>query len=367
MIWPAPKVGIIYLNFPTKNWQEDIERAMKSFEKLNYPKDRVELIIVEPQKTVPRIKDWFDKNWNYKSGTSLPNIHYLFNTGDDIGFAANNNLGLVKARELGCDYVHLTNEDTEVDSEYLLQAVQTAESDPKIGAVQSLILLGQDRNKINSSGNAYHFLGFGYSNDYKLPAYQPTSLPASEIGYASGAAVLVRVSALNESLFDSAFYMYHEDTDLSLDLRSRGYKIVVEPKSIVWHWYQFGKSQSVFYWMERNRLALVFSYYRVWTLFLLAPIAFAMDIAITLFSLKNGWFDMKWKQLKELLDPKFWKWIHARRRHIQSTRKVGDRELLRLAVADIRFQEDAVRNPVLDYIGNPIMRVYWAIVKNLLL
>lgn len=368
MIWPAPKVGIIYLNFPTKNWQEDIDRAMKSFEKLDYPKDRVELIIIEPRETQPHIREWFDQYWSYKAGSSLPNIHYLYNEGPDIGFAANNNLGFKKALELGCDYVHLTNEDTEVHPDYLLAAVDTAESDPKIGAVQSLILLGHDRDLINSSGNAYHFLGFGYSNDYKTPLLaKEREGRGGEIGYASGAAVLVRISALNESLFDSAFFMYHEDTDLSLDLRSRGYKIVVEPKSLVWHWYQFGKSHSVFYWMERNRVALMLSYYKLWTLILLAPIAFVMDLALIVFSIKNGWFDMKWKQLKELFTPRFWKWILTRRKRIQSARRVGDRELLRPAVADIRFQEDAVRNPVLDYIGNPVMRVYWALVKHLMI
>ncbi|MCC7523147.1 glycosyltransferase family 2 protein [Candidatus Uhrbacteria bacterium] len=360
-----PKVGIIYLNFPTKNWERDIDRAMRSFEKLNYPKDKVELILVEPEKTEPRIKDWFFKNWMFKSGTSLPNLHYVFNSGDDIGFSANNNVGLAKARELGCEYVHLTNEDTEVDPDYLIRAVETAESNPKIAIVQSLILLGQDRDQINTAGNAYHFLGFGYSDGYKQPVsgfhFQ------NEIGYASGAAALVRLSALEgEKLFDEKFFMYHEDTDLSLRLRSRGWKIVLEPASIVWHWYEFGKSKNVFYLMERNRLALVLSYYKIWTLVIIAPMACVMDLALIVFSLKNGWFDMKWKQIKEIFDPNFWKWIKARRMVIHAMRTVSDKELLHLAVADIRFQGDSVRNPVLEYIGNPVMRAYWWMVKKLL-
>jgi len=52
-----PKVGIIYLAFPTKHWQRDINRAMQSFEALDYPREAVELIIVGPEKTSPRIKD----------------------------------------------------------------------------------------------------------------------------------------------------------------------------------------------------------------------------------------------------------------------------------------------------------------------
>lgn len=357
-----PKVGIIYLNFPTKNWERDIDRAMRSFESIDYPRESLELIIVEPEKTSPRIKDWFDAKW--MSSKSLPHVHYMMNRGENIGFAENNNLGFEKARELGCDYAHLTNEDTDVDPQYLKYAVECAESDARIGVVQSLILLGDDRERINSSGNAYHFLGFGYSNDYRAPR---STVRAGEIGYASGAATLVRVSALKDRpLFDKKLFMYHEDTDLSLDLKSRGFKVVIEPRSIVWHYYEFAKNKINYYWMERNRWVLMLSYYKLWTLFLIAPIALVMDIALSLFAIKNGWFDMKWKQVREWFDPAFWKWIHARRRAIRKSRTVGDRELLRLAVADIRFQEESVSNPVLEYIGNPLMKVYWAVVKLLI-
>lgn len=179
--------------------------------------------------------------------------------------------------------------------------------------------------------------------------------------------MLVRVSAIDQDLFDEKFFSYHEDTDISLRLRSRGYKIMIEPRSIVWHHYQFAKAKINYYWMERNRWVLVLSYYKLWTLFLIAPIALVMDTALSLFAIKNGWFDMKWKQMKEWLDPAFWRWIRARRRAIRSSRTIGDRELLRLAVADIRCQEQAVRNPVLDYIGNPLMRVYWFVIKHLVI
>ncbi len=358
-----PKVGIIYLAFPTKNWQRDMDRALRSFESIDYPRESLELILIEPEKTSPRVKEWFDANW--AQSPKLPRVHYIFNRDENIGFAENNNVGLQKARELGCDYIHLTNEDTDVDSSYLKYAVECAESDAKIGAVQSLILLGDDRERINSSGNSFHFLGFGYSNDYRVDR---SHAKTGEIGYASGAATLVRVSALgNRPLFDKKLFMYHEDTDLSLDLKSRGYKIVVEPRSIVWHYYEFGKNKINYCWMERNRWVLILSYYRLWTLFLVAPIAFVMDVALSLFAIKNGWFDMKWKQIKEWLDPAFWRWIRARRRMIASSRTVGDRELLRLAVADIRFQEEHVRNPVLEYIGNPVMRFYWAVIRQLII
>lgn len=357
-----PKVGIIYLAFPTKQWQRDINRAMQSFEALDYTRDAVELIIVEPEKTSPRIKDWFMETWGARP--ALPRVHYVMNTGENIGFAQNNNVGFEKAKQLGCKYVHLTNQDADVDPDYLKYAVLCAERDQMIGAVQSLILLGEDRDRINSSGNAFHILGFGYSQGYKDHRETVEKDTVHDIAYASGAAVLVRVSALNERpLFDEKLFMYHEDTDLSLDLRSRGYRIVIESRSIVWHYYEFAKNKINYYWMERNRWVLILSYYRLWTLLLLMPIAILMEVGLILFSIKSGWFDMKWKQMREWGSLSFWRWLLARRKIIQHSRALGDRDLLKLAVSDIRFQEESVRNPILDYLGNPFMKAYWSIVK----
>ncbi len=364
MTSPAPKVGIIYLTFPTKNWERDIDRAMRSFERLNYPKDRVELICVESKGSRPPVKSWFERMWITKSGASLPRIHYVFND-RQIGFSGNNNLGLEVAKGLGCHYVHLTNEDTEVDPDYLLRAVECAESDPKIGAVQSLILLGEEKDKINSSGNAFHFLGFGYSRDYKVKR-EACRVKREEIGCASGAGTLVRVFALDGPLFDEGLFSYHEDTDLSLRLKLRGYKVVIEPSSIIWHWYEFAKDKINYYWMDRNRYVLVFSYYRPWTILLILPMLIVMDLATAFFSMRRGWWDVKAKVYRDLFSGEFWRWIAERRRSIRAVRTIGDRELLKDAVASIEFQEDAVRNPVLEYIGNPVMKAYWWVAKRLL-
>lgn len=368
------KIGLIYLTYPTAKWERDINSFMSSFEKVNYPKERIELICVESKSKIPSIKDWFEKTWMPKSEKELPRIHYIYND-EWIGFAGNNNLGLAKAKELGCEYVHLTNEDTYVDPDYLIRAVERMQADPKVAIVQSLILLGEEPDKVNSTGNAFHYLGFGYSSGYHWTKNQALLFlekerernPDLEIGYASGAGELVNIKALgDEKLFDEAFFMYHEDTDLSLRLRLRGYKTVIEPRSIIWHFYEFGKSKNNFYYMERNRYALMFMYYRAWTLFLLFPMILTMDVATTLFSIKGNWFDMKWKAYKDLFSTSFWRWIKQRRKELKANRHLSDRAFLRFAVSSIDFQEENVKNPLLTYIGNPMLRLYWWAVKGLL-
>ncbi len=369
-----PKIGIIYLTYPTPNWERDIDRCLRSMEKINYPKDRLELICVESKGKLPPVKPWFDAHWMIKSEKELPRISYIFND-VWIGFAGNNNLGVEKAKELGCGYVHLTNEDTDVDPDYLLRAVERAESDPKIAYVQSLILLGEDRDHVNTVGNAFHYLGFGYSNGYQWSKTQALAFfdrerrhnPDLEIGYGSGAGTLCRLSALDAAgLFDEKLFMYHEDTDASLRARLRGWKTVVEPRSILWHYYEFAKSKINYYWMERNRYVLILSYYRLWTLIVLAPIILLMDAGVLLFSLRGGWFDMKRKVYREWFTLDFWKWIRRRRRNIQSIRTISDRDFLRFAVSAISFQEDTVKNPVLTYLGNPLLRAYWWVARKVI-
>lgn len=361
-----PKVGIIFLAYPTSNWERDINRCLTSFEKLNYPKDRLELICVESKAKIAPISEWFTRTWMMKSGRELPRISYIVKD-EWIGFSGNNNLGYTKAKELGCDYVHLINEDTDVDPDCVLRAVEKAEDDPTIGLVQSLILLGDEREKVNSIGNAFHYLGFGYSKGYTWTKERALeSLKNDEIGYASGAAVLARVKAVEEvgGLFDEKFFSYHEDTDLTLKMRIRGWKTVIAPKSIVYHYYEFAKNKINYYWMERNRYVLLFSYYRTRTLTVLFPMILLMDLSILLFSVKGGWAGMKIKVYADWLSPDYWRWIKVRRANIQSSRLISDRALLQYSVQTIEFQEISVKNPLLDTVGNPLLKAYWFFVKR---
>jgi GT2 family glycosyltransferase len=122
---------------------------------------------------------------------------------------------------------------------------------------------------VNSAGNAFHYLGFGYSSGYLWTEAQASDFfeaerkrnPELEIFYASGAGVLGRVSIIERcGLFDERFFMYHEDTDASFQARVRGYKVVIEPLSKVFHYYEFEKTQiKKNYWIERNRWVMILS------------------------------------------------------------------------------------------------------------
>ena len=270
---------------------------------------------------------------------------------------------------------YLLNEDADVDPGFLEPIITKMESDKNIGIAQSLILLGEERDRVNTVGNAYHFLGFGYSRGYKWTieqaqthfANERKTNPDLEIAYASGAGMMVRISALqNEELFHGPFFLYHEDTDTSFMMRLRGYNVVVIPESVIYHWYEFSKSITKFYWMERNRYAVLFMYLKPWTLFLIMPLLVAMEVALALFALARGWWPEKKKVYKELGSASYQNWVRERRQEIQKRRKINDREFTKYFVAEILFQHDSAKSALLENIGNPLMKGYWWVTRKLM-
>ena len=64
--------------------------------------------------------------------------------------------------------------------------------------------------------------------------------------------------------FDESFFMYYEDADLSLRLWRLGYRIVYEPRAILYHIHSASSvewSSFVYYHAERNHLAFVWKHF----------------------------------------------------------------------------------------------------------
>lgn len=288
----------------------------------------------------------------------------LIESGKNLGFAGGNNLGMRSALERGADYVYLLNQDTEVDADFLEEAVKVAEADEKIGSAQSLLLLHPEKDLINSTGNAIHFLGFGYCRDYRRPLADWRHAGIDKIAYASGAGVLLRASALREvGLFDESLFLYHEDLDLGWRLRLAGYANVLAPHSIVYHKYEFSRSISKYYFMERNRYLVMFKNYRAWTLIVLAPWLLLAEVGLFAAALRSGWWREKLKVYAYFLNPLIWPRLARGRASVCRLRRVGDREIVGLFTPVIAFQ--GVAGP-LTAAANPLMTILWFFLKFLI-
>jgi len=155
-------------------------------------------------------------------------------------------------------YFVLLNPDTIVTENWLSELISVMEEDPKIGAAQSL-LLNMD-GSVDSAGGFVNLLG------YPIELFKGERLTFEkrlaryvEIGYAKGAASIFRLEAyVRAGGFDERFFFYYDETDLCYRIRRLGYKVVLVPRSIVYHKGLGSKVPSkelfVLYYMERNKL-----------------------------------------------------------------------------------------------------------------
>jgi len=361
-----PKIGIVYLLFyHNESYVDDMVSALQ---KMTYPKDRLELIIVcNPHPADGSFGHYIESTVLPLSGNELPHTTLLYQK-ENIGFASGNNVGATLALEKDCEYVFFHNNDGFLDTGALEPLVRACDLDTTIGMAQSLILLHPETDLVNSAGNSFHYLGFGFSNQYRVKV-SDLALPAIlDIDYASGAGLLVRSDLIRQyGGWDDDFFLYHEDLEWSLRLRSMGYRIVLVRDSVFYHKFQFGRSIEKFFYMERNRHAVMLMFFKVPTLILLLPMALVLEIGLWIFAFKNGYAHKRLDVYRYWLKREHWKiWLKKRTR-IQRDRVVSDRVLLRHSVAQILFQEEEMQNPLLTYIGNPIMRLYhWVVVKLLI-
>jgi GT2 family glycosyltransferase len=292
-----------------------------------------------------------------------PEAEIIRNKNND-GFAKGNNDAMKLAIAQEFDYIILFNMDTVVESDCVSELVKVAESGENIGAAQARLMLWPDKEKVNSLGNATHFLGFGYCLGYntRITNYE---LRIKDIFYPSGAAVLFKREVLEKvGLFDEEFWMYNEDQDLGWRIWLAGWKSVLAPDAVVYHKYQFAKSIKQYYWMDRNRIIAMIKNYHFLTLLLILPPFVIMELGLALFSLKTGWFKEKTKVWKYFLTPAKWKYLIHARRQAQILRKVKDRDIIDMFSGKIWYQE--IDDAKLRLI-NPVFNLYWKIVSKLII
>lgn len=356
-----PKIGIVYLlYYHNESYIDDMVSALK---KITYPKDRLELIIVANEHSEDgSFIHYIDASVVPLSGTELPRVTVLPQKGN-LGFAGGNNIGTKWAIEHDCDYVFYHNNDGFVASNSFEPLVAALESDKTIGAAQSLMLLHPETELVNSAGNSFHYLGFGFCDKNRTPVKNVSLQPVEEVDYASGSALIVRADLIKKyGDWDHDFFMYHEDLEWSFRLRLRGYRTVVVRDSIFYHKYQFSRSIEKFYFMERNRHAVMLMFFKIPTLVFLFPIAFILEIGLWIFAFKNKYAHKRIEVYRYWLQPRNWRlWLQKRAKN-QRERVITDRELFKHSVSEIRFQESEMQNLLLVYIGNPVMKVYWWVV-----
>lgn len=157
----------------------------------------------------------------------------------NYGFAEGYNQAL---KRLDHEYCVLLNSDVEVTPNWLDAPIATLDSDPSIACVQPKIRAQRNKEYFEYAGAAG-----GYIDKYGYPFCRGRILhivekdegqydTPADILWATGACLFVRTATYKEvGGLDAGFFAHQEEVDMCWRLRSRGYRLVCVPQSIVYH------------------------------------------------------------------------------------------------------------------------------------
>lgn len=286
----------------------------------------------------------------------LPGVTVL-RPGRNLGFAGGCNAGA----GLGDGhYLALVNGDAIVQAGTLARLVEELEQRPDVGIAAGAVRLADDPSRLNSSGNVVHVLGLSWVGCLGEP--ETRTGPTDTAGAMGACVVMPRAHWLRLGGFYEPYFAYHEDAEISLRTWQAGLRVVNVPDAIAVHRYEFSRNPQKFYLVERNRLMFVATVWGARSLVLLGLPLLALELGMTLLALRQGW-------LRRKADGWRWLWRHrkairARRRFVQSTKIVPDRQWMRVLA-------DTLDTPLISLprvVQGPLnvaMRAYWRVASRL--
>jgi GT2 family glycosyltransferase len=202
---------------------------------------------------------------------------------ENVGFAAGNNNAVAEA--IG-QYLVFLNPDSIVAKGWLEPLLKVLENDGTVGAVTPEIAFADPPVRVNTCGNTIHFSGITYCRRLGEPLSDDEP---HEVGAVSGAAFVIRRRLFQElGGFPEGYFMYYEDTDLSLKLRLHGWRCMAVPASKIRHAYEPGFSSRKLFFLERNRYLTMFSRLPGWLLLFMMPSITVMELVSWGYSLTHG-------------------------------------------------------------------------------
>jgi GT2 family glycosyltransferase len=345
------RVGIVLVNYKdyAKRFLADCRDSLRAQDYLDF-----KVYIVDnasSQESVDYLKQ------NYAEAAIVPR--------PDGNYSAANNAGIKAAAAEGVEIFVIANMDMTFEKNWLSELLAALESDSQIGIVQSKIMLypaNGESAKINTLGNAINYLGFGFTLGYREEDREIAGLPEIK-GYASGSSFAIKKEVLDKiGGYNEEYYMYHDDLEIGWKTKLAGYKIVLAPKSVCYHKYEFSRSIKMVYYMERNRQIAVFSFYELSTIIAILPALIFMEMGQLFFALVKGWLPEKLKVYEYFLHADNWSKIWATRKEVKNFRVKKDKEIVDDFAGEILFQE--IDNPVLKYFANPFFKWYWDLARQ---
>lgn len=208
-----PFVSIVILNW--NGWVDTIE-CLDSLGYLKY--EPFEIIVVDNASTDDSVK---------QIKSRFPEVKVIENS-ENSGFSKGNNLGIRLAMNGAAKYVWLLNNDTTVSDTALKELVETAENNPLLGIVGSVLYEYDQPGVVQAWGGGDFNVLLSTTSHYKFPS--------NKIEHIIGASMFIRRQVLEEvGMLDETFFFFMEDTEYSRRVKSLGWQLGVANRSRVYH------------------------------------------------------------------------------------------------------------------------------------
>jgi GT2 family glycosyltransferase len=180
---------------------------------------------------------------------SFPSLRVLrSNSNQGYGAGCNRGLSIARGR-----YILVLNPDTVSKPGSISSMLTVARRHPRSFVTPKLLL---PDGRINACGNQMHVSGLVSCTAFGQEATSVSGVTKPLL--LSGAAIVAsREAWLEVSGFAEWCFMYFEDVDLSLRARALGYDILCAADSPLTHNYRLAMTPQKFFYLHRNRLAVL--------------------------------------------------------------------------------------------------------------
>ncbi|MBC7933748.1 MAG: glycosyltransferase family 2 protein [Rhizobacter sp.] len=219
-----PEVAVVILNW---NGKKFLEQFLPSVTGSSYANKRI--IVADnasADDSVPFVR------------ANYPQVEILQNNNND-GFAKGYNVALKQVRS---DYYVLLNSDVEVTQGWIEPVIDLMESDQSIAVCQPKLLAFDNKTQFEyagASGGWIDNLGYPFARGRVFENCEKDKgqyNEAQECFWASGAALFIKAKVYHDlGGLDEYFFAHQEEIDLCWRIKLSGYKIYVQPASVVYH------------------------------------------------------------------------------------------------------------------------------------
>lgn len=242
-----PSVTIIILNW---NNAADTLDCLKSVFELDYPNFNV--LVVDngsADDSVARIR------------TVYPDVEIL-ETGENLGYAEGNNVGIRYALDGRPDFILVLNNDTQAQPNLLTEMVHEAERSVDIGMVGPKMYFFNPSDMIFAAGSMIDWCrgGLIQRGIWQRESRTGTlfSEHAEDVDFIVGCATLVRRQVIEEiGMLDPSYYLNFEDVEWCVRAKKAGFRICYTPSAILYHKVSATMGQASpmnTYYMTRNSM-----------------------------------------------------------------------------------------------------------------